>query len=232
MTDIVAVGFVPAAPLLVPAVAGGSAALDADLRDGCVSVVRRLCDTDVDAVVVAAGWHEGASWPCDATWDFGGFGVTRHPPDERPRLPWPLGIGAWLLDEAGYGGDRCFVTVGPNGRTHAEIGPSRVAVLVVGDGSARRTEKAPGHLDERAEPFDAGIARALAGGDIGALADLDAGLATDLMCAGAPVWRWLAAEISGRQVTTAELLSDTAPYGVGYFVSWWDLSDSPAAITR
>ena len=104
MTEIAAVGFIPSAPLLVPAVAGGSAALDADLREACRSVVRTVCETDADAVVVAATWQDAARWPSDATWGFEGFGVVREPADDRPRLPWPLGLGAWFLDDAGWDG--------------------------------------------------------------------------------------------------------------------------------
>ncbi|MBV9485966.1 MAG: hypothetical protein JO246_07895, partial [Frankiaceae bacterium] len=88
-------------------------------------------------------------------------------------------------------------------------------------GSSRRTEKAPGHLDDRAAGFDASIARALAGGDPVALGRIDPELATDLMCAGAPVWRWLAAALGDDRPTTADLLVDDARYGVGYFVAGW-----------
>jgi hypothetical protein len=224
VTDVAAVGFVPAAPLLVPEVAGGSAQLDAELRDACRSAVRRLCEAGADAVVVAATWREATSWPDDGIWDFTGFGVTGRGDDARPRLPWPLGIGAWLLDDAGWAGGRRYVSVGADGRSPAAFGAGRVAVLVVGDGSARRTEKAPGHLDERAEGFDAAAARAIATGDPAALEALDPELAAELMSAGAPAWRWLAGELGSRAVVEAELTSDTAPYGVGYLVGWWRVS--------
>lgn len=223
MSGITAVGFVPAAPLLVPEVAGGSAGLDADLRGACRSVVARLCEADPDAVVVVAGWGQGGSWPFDGTWDFHGFGVGRRDAGERPLLPWPLGIGAWLLDDAAWKGNRGFITVDPSGTPDQAVGP-RVAVLAVGDGSACRTEKAPGYLDDRAEPFDAAIAAAIRAGDIAGLGGLDETLAADLLCAGAPVWRWLATALAGQHVVEAELLAETAPYGVGYFAGFWRLS--------
>jgi hypothetical protein len=224
VNEITAVGFVPSAPLLVPEVAGGSAHVDEKLRDACRTVVTRLCATAPEAIVVAASWPNGGSWPSDGTWSFEGFGVKPRVAGKRPVLPWPLGIGAWLLDDAGWTGSRCYMTVGPDSETHAAIGPQRVAVLVVGDGSARRSEKAPGHLDERAADFDAVVARALADGDVGALGGLDPELAAALLCSGAPAWHWLAATIDARQVAGAELLSDTAPYGVGYLVAWWRLA--------
>jgi hypothetical protein len=214
----------PAAPLLVPEVAGGSAGLDEELRDACRSVVTKLCETNPEVVVVIANWSTGGSWPADGTWDFHGFGLPARDTGERPVLPWPLGIGAWLLDDADWQGDRGFATVGPDATTQLAIGPSRVAVLAVGDGTARRTEKAPGHLDERAEPFDAAVAAAIRDGNVEALGGLDANLASDLLCAGAPVWRWLATALAGQDVVEAELLADSAPYGVAYFAGFWRLS--------
>jgi hypothetical protein len=40
-----------------------------------------------------------------------------------------------------------------------------VGVVALGDGSARRSEKAPGYVDPRAAAHDADVAAALAGGD-------------------------------------------------------------------
>jgi hypothetical protein len=97
-------------------------------------------------------------------------------------------------------------------------------VLAVGDGSACRTEKAPGHLDVRAEAFDAAIAACLAAGDVEGLARIDPTLAAELMCAGLPVWRWLRAAMSGQAVVAADLTIDVAPYGVAYFVASWTLA--------
>ncbi|HVV74981.1 MAG TPA: hypothetical protein VHC43_03020 [Mycobacteriales bacterium] len=216
------VAFVPAAPLLVPQVAAGSADLDAGLREACVCVARRLTTAAEAGVTIVAPVAAGASWPANATWGFEGFGVAREPSDERPRLPWPLGIGDWLLDVIGWTGERHYVGVTPDSGTTgaAEID---AALLVVGDGSARRTEKAPGYLDERATGFDEVVATAIRAGDNAALGSIDQALADDLLCAGAPVWRWLSTRIGAGSVVEAELLADTAPYGVGYFAGWWRL---------
>jgi hypothetical protein len=213
----------PAAPLLVPQVAGGSAPLDDELRDGCRTLARRLSES-ADEIVVAAAVSGGGAWADDATWGFEGFGVIRQPPDPRPRVPWQLGIGAWLFDDIGWAGSRRYLAIDPDHPADIGLSPGS-AVLVVGDGSARRNEKAPGHLDDRAEPFDAAVARALETGDVAAIGSLDASLATELMCAGAPAWRWLADAIDGQRVIEAELLADSAPYGVGYLVAYWRLAD-------
>ena len=68
----------------------------------------------------------------------------------------------------------------------------RTALLVVGDGAATHTEKAPGYLDERAGPFDDAVAAALATADPAALAALDPALAADLWAAGRAPWQVLA----------------------------------------
>jgi hypothetical protein len=223
VSAITAIGFIPAAPLLVPQVAGGSAAVDADLRDSCRVVARHVAEATAQDAITVVAMTTTTNWPDAATWGFEGFGVPRQPPDPRPRLPWPLGIGDWLLDDIGWTGARDHVAVPADG-TSAPSATIADALLLVGDGSARRTEKAPGHLDDRAASFDAVIAAAIRDGDVAALRDLDPALAADLWCAGAPVWRWAMNLIDGRDVAEAALLSDTAPYGVGYFTGWWRLA--------
>jgi hypothetical protein len=146
--------------------------------------------------------------------------------DVRP-LPPSLAVAAWLLRDwtaapvegLGVGEqleqERCAAT----GRAVAGSA-GRVALLVMGDGSACRTVKAPGYLDERAEPFDAAVAAALAGADTRALAALDPELAQVLKAAGRAPWQVLAgaAEEAG---LGGELLHETSPYGVAYFVATW-----------
>jgi hypothetical protein len=86
--------------------------------------------------------------------------------------------------------------------------------LVVGNGSAKRTEKAPGHFDERAEGFDAALGASLRAGHPAA----DLGLARELWADVASI------------VELAELDDDlgpgqvdygAAPYGVQYWVVRW-----------
>lgn len=220
---LLAVGFVPAAPLLVPALAGAAASLDADLRDASLAAVKRLMDVAPSEIVVAAPVPSAGEWPSDTTWDFAGFGVRRPAEPRAARLPWPLGIGAWLLDEAGSQAPRRYLGIAADADPGDVQLPEGAAVLAIGDGSACRTEKAPGHLDPRAEAFDAGIADCLGAGDVARLAATDAELAAELMCAGLPVWRWLAVALAGQSVSASELTADVAPYGVGYFVASWTL---------
>jgi hypothetical protein len=93
-------------------------------------------------------------------------------------------------------------------------------LLVLGDGSARRSLKGPGYLDPRAEPYDAAVAAALACGDAAALARLDRADASELLVAGYDAWQAFAG-LAGDSSWQADLLYDDAPYGVGYFVASW-----------
>jgi hypothetical protein len=224
--SIRAVAFVPCAPLLIPQVAGGSAHLDKDVRAAGLRAVASAIGGGPDEVVVVAPAAPSGEWAQDSTWDFSGFGVARLPSDPRPTLPWALGIGAWLLDECGWEGSRRYLGVGPSSISPGlELSAGAdLAVVVVGDGSARRSERAPGHHDERAEPFDRTVADLLARGDSAGLGRLDPTVAGQLMCAGAPTWAWLAGVLDGAAVADAELMMHIAPYGVGYFVARWALS--------
>ena len=93
-------------------------------------------------------------------------------------------------------------------------------LLVVANGSATRTEKAPGHLDERAAAFDAAIGKALADGDLAALAEIDPALAAQLWAMpDAAALRALPGLVPS--VTSAQVDYDDAPYGVQYWVVRW-----------
>jgi hypothetical protein len=92
-------------------------------------------------------------------------------------------------------------------------------LLVVANGSARRTEKAPGHFDERAADFDKEIGAALAAGDPSALARIDFGPAEELWAPDAPAFMQLA---SAADVTDVDVDYDDDPYGVQYWVVRWE----------
>ena len=98
------------------------------------------------------------------------------------------------------------------------------ALLVMGDGTARRSAAAPGYLDERAEPFDTVVEQAFRDGDVAALAALDPDLARDLLAAGRPAWQVLAGALAATtpaRPRTRILYSD-APFGVAYLVATID----------
>ncbi|MEV0259738.1 class III extradiol dioxygenase subunit B-like domain-containing protein [Streptomyces sp. NPDC050617] len=234
---LVAAAVCPCPPLLVPEVAAGAAPELAELRDACVDAIAVLAAARPERLVVVGPAEQAGrgSHPQGAPGSFRGFGVdldVRLGPGEAAgerELPPSLAVGAWLLERTGWAaapveglgvgeplaGDRCR-DVGRETAASAE----RVALLVMGDGSACRTLKAPGYLDERAQGFDAEAARALGAADADALAALDEELAYELKVSGRAPWQVLAGAGAGAGLSGA-LLYDDAPYGVGYYVAAW-----------
>lgn len=94
---------------------------------------------------------------------------------------------------------------------------SPTGMLVVANGSAMRTEKAPGHLDPRAEDFDRRLGDALRAGD---LSGLDHELAAELW-ADTESLQWLAEEIH-LDPATCRVDYDDDPFGVQYWVMRWE----------
>jgi hypothetical protein len=224
-----AVAFCPSPPLLLPGVEGRPDADTSELRRACAQALTAMLAVRPEVVVVVGdGARPGERFGSGDAGDLRGFGVELRPPFDGPvrpggrRVPLAHTLGAWLLDEAGYSGTR--VGVGP-----AELAallrdlPGPVGLLAMGDGSARRSVKAPGYLDEGAAPFDATVAKALAAGDAAVLGALDAAEGQRLLATGVPTWRAVGAALAGRDVT-ARLLLDVAPFGVGYLVADWVLT--------
>ncbi|MFJ5234335.1 hypothetical protein ACIQBJ_31080 [Kitasatospora sp. NPDC088391] len=221
----------PCPPLLVPEVAAGAAEEAAGLREACLAAVRELAGVDL-VVVVGTGERAGV-WTEGGAGSFHRYGVAkavRLPLGgvDGPELPPALTVGAWLLEEAGVRVPTHAVAVRPDTATERLLGlgrglaelADRVGLLVLGDGSARRSVKAPGYLDERAEGHDREVARALGAADAPALAALDPELSAELMAEGRAPWQVLAGAAEGAALGGA-LRHDDAPYGVGYLVASW-----------
>lgn len=115
-------------------------------------------------------------------------------------------VGEWLLASR-------------DGRLAASSSDDRPDLLVLANGSACRSEKAPGHLDERAAAFDDRLGAALARGDLGALADIDVELGRELLAAGLTSLAGLAGW--GLEVASATVDLDDDPFGVKYWVVRW-----------
>ena len=239
---LVAAAVCPHPPLLVPGVAAGATGETDDLRAACDAAVAALLAAGPDLVVVVGAADRMAPFELGAWGSLRAYGVTvdvgradGHGTGAdvalpAPTLPLSLTVGRWLLDRAGATGsavpallfgvaadadrDRC-VEVGAALAGRA----GRVAMLVMGDGTGRRTPK-PGYLDARAEPFDGRVAETLAAGDPSALAGLDVGLADELLVQGRAAWQVLAGAAGGQRWQGA-VTYDAAPYGVGYLVATW-----------
>jgi len=221
------VAFVPASPVLIPEVAQGAAHELDDLRAACRTAIRAASNGAERIVLVGAGPSPRTYGP-GARGSLAGFGVDLTVQlgtgEAGPvQLPPSLTVGAWLVRDAladpppvtahAFPGEPVFP------RSFDPDPAGKAALVVVGDGSARRSTTAPGYFDPRAEGFDAAVAGALRDGRAADLA-VDAASAEELLIGGATVWAAIAGEL-GSRAWDARLLYDAAPYGVGYFVAVW-----------
>lgn len=227
---LVAAGVFPHPPVLVPQVAGGRAGELDGVRAACADAVARLLRSRPDLLVVVGGADSTRSYTEPVAGSLAAYGVDLHVGEGQAVLPLSLTLGRWLLE----GHDRCVpvscesvaLDAEPDecleiGRRLARRSP-RVAMMVMGDGSACRDEKAPGFHDPEAVPYDDHIADALDRGDADALAAIDPDTSARLLASGRAAWQVLAGAVDRRPVEAA-VLDYEAPYGVGYFVASWQL---------
>lgn len=237
---ITRVAVVPYPPLLVPELAPGYEQETASLREAVLSAARWL--TEVSPQWLAVGAYDGPATTAgpESHGTFAGYGV--HVPvslGERSDgavpavggagLPLPALVAGWLRERAGAHSVRVELL---DSRTPVEecvsLGKRLAAdsdcdaLLVLGDGSHRHGEFAPGRPDDRAPAFDTGVAAALAEVDLGALRDLDAELCAELGAVGRAPWQ-VAAGVADGQRWRGSLIYSGAPFGVGYHVVTWEL---------
>jgi hypothetical protein len=237
---IIAAALCPSPPLLAREVTGRDPVVP-ELRQACAEAVGRLVRCEPDVIAVVGPAPVTARWPADGLLDLSAYAPAPgqpRPPDDHPplSLPLPLRLGSRLLDQAGYAGARVLEAVGHDepaancaifGERIASSG-GRVGLLTMADGSARRSLRAPGYLDERAAPFDAAVEDAVRDGDLGALLGIDPVLAGELLAAGRPAWQVLAGALHRQpaaasvhdQPPAAEILYSGDPFGVAYLVAW------------
>jgi hypothetical protein len=232
---ILGAAFLPNPPVLVPAVASGAAGELEPLRDASRDALLRVYGSRTGRLAVLGPGDTSAMHSPVARGSLSAYGVSLDVHLGSPgcggavELPLSLTVGAWLVDQAlGPSTGAVGFSVGPDfaaSRAAVELLAMAesfpLALVVMGDGSARRSTTAPGYLDPRAEPFDAVVAAALSDGDGAALADLDERLGAELLAAGVPAWRAAGALLAGGSYD-AELLYADAPYGVGYFAAAWN----------
>jgi hypothetical protein len=252
---IIAAALCPSPPLLVRELTGADPVV-ADLRNACANAVHALLAARPDVIVVVGPGPGTTAWPADSRLNIAAFGgrparpadaraqaapaSNRAPAADNAGLPAPprpgpaplaVGLGGYLLDQAGYAGPRRLHSVSEDDQPAdclqlgKEIGDTaeRTGLLVMADGSARRGPRSPGHFDERAEAFDAEVDRALRAGDLRALEGIDPILARELMATGRPAWQVLAGATHG-----SALLADVTyagdPLGVMYVVGFFLVS--------
>ncbi len=224
---VVSAAVCPHPPLLVPEVASGAAHELDDLRTACLAAIEPLSAADRLLVVGSGAAPRPTSYDGSTSGSFGAYGA----PGVRVGtgdavLPLSLAMGAWLIEQTKAADlPRSYLAV-PTDASPAHClelgreiagGNDRIGLLVMGDGSARRSEHSPVHLHPRAEIFDTTVANALGRADSAVLAALDPDLAAELQAAGRAPWQVLAGVLETG--LTGDLAYHAAPYGVGYLVA-------------
>ena len=190
--SVVCAALVPAAPVLVPGLSGRVQPA-AEAQDGARSVLRQLIDSSPDKVVVVAeGDHDG-SFDQSADLALYRLGGLPRPQDGEiaagDLLPLPLAIGAALLDDAGWAGATSYrllntaISSSEAAAYGAQLddGDSRVGLLLLGNGSAKSSAKAPGSFDPNSEQFNAALLAMIEQGDRIAMSGLSADAAREQM---------------------------------------------------
>ncbi|TKK89091.1 hypothetical protein FDA94_11320 [Herbidospora galbida] len=212
---LVAAAVCPNPPLIVPSLAGEAAGELDPLRAACAAAVAVLHSASPDLVAVVGGAETGRVYPPSAAGTLRPWGGDVTVGSGAPVLPLSLTIGRWLLStsKVPLHLEALRHDTPPDGcRAVAQrVGElaGRVALLVMGDGSARLTEKSPGYLHPGAAAYAERMEAALVGGRT---AELDPDEAAEMWAAGRAAFQTLPA-------WPFDLLYADAPYGVAYYVT-------------
>jgi hypothetical protein len=220
---LVAAAVCPCAPALVPSVAAGGAEVVDRIRRASIEVAAHTAAARADALWVVGPGEQLRAFEPGAGGSLRRYGIDVRFGGERLELPEALTIGAYLLGSAAESAR--YLSVPPDlgpadcARRGAEIATSadRVALLVLADGSARRTTTSPGPYDERAAGFDEAAFGALLAGDAATLSAIDPALAEELWFGGRAALQVLGGAL-GTMSPPPEIMLDCRcdPLGVGY----------------
>lgn len=244
---------IPSPPILVPELCGAeSGALpghDGDprarLRAAVLGAARDLTAVTDRWIVVGTGASTEVFGP-EVVGTFRGFGAdvrialsSAAAAEADPQLPLPVLIAGWLRGQVAPAASaevRLVAVDTPvpdcvefGAKLRAELDNSEVrhGVLVIADGAATLSVKAPGYLDERAAAVQDGLDRALSTGDRTALRGLDPELCAELVLSGRAAYQVLAGLFD--RDPAVETRYRAAPFGVGYHVSLWRPTGTAAA---
>jgi len=176
--SLVGVALVPAAPVLVAELSGRLCPASAP-REAARSVIEQLISCAPDVIVMVAEGDHTEMFDNSAAMHLhrlGGMHRDDYAPGARI-LPIPLAIGAALLRDAGWFGPTQYqlldastaaVEAAKAGRELADVEP-RVGLLLLGNGSACTTPKAPGSFHPQAQEFNTEFVRAITEGDMSSI---------------------------------------------------------------
>jgi len=227
---ITGVAFIPSTPLLIDQISVDSDEALEHLRYSSMTAVQAVIETDPQVVLIICVGDATGAFRSPVSASFAGFGVDIEVSipiaTVGDQVPWTAGIAIHLLNQNGYDREVAVVTIATSEIELASTllavpikSPGRCALIVVADGSAGRSLKAPGYLIDGADEFDTGVVQAIATADAHALGELDLLEGDRVQAAGVAVWKAVGAAVQGD--FTAHLLFDQAPLGVGYFVATW-----------
>ncbi|WP_327187368.1 hypothetical protein [Streptomyces sp. NBC_01334] len=233
---LVAAAVLPCLPLLAFEADVGAPAAPERLRAACEEAVAAVLAEDPEIVAVvgpsvrsllhdegALGSSQDLELPVGVR-----LGQGRATEAPVSGLPMALSVGAWLLQQAGWSGPvrACELDDARSWPTNGEDGVNlagwadRVGLLVMGNGPTRAGADGARRPDPRAEEIDAGVAAALASGDVdGFFPNMDAGLARALGVSGRSPWQLL--DGADWDLTTHRLLYAETVDGVSCFVATW-----------
>ncbi|SIR86315.1 class III extradiol ring-cleavage dioxygenase family protein [Williamsia sterculiae] len=238
---LAAVVFVPSAPLLVPQLAGPSAADTAPVRTAALRAVAGLAATSRRWVIVGADADER---DVARVGTFRGFGVDvvvslapvdgrDHPAD--PGMPLSLLIGGWLRGRVGADVTARPLLVAPDLppadcaargaalRAELDADAEPVGVLVVADGSTRLGDTAPGGgFSPECRALQDDLDAAVGTGDRDGLIGLSVGAASGAGIGGRAAFQ-VAAGLDTDGRFHGETYYAAAPFGVGYIVARWSV---------
>jgi hypothetical protein len=235
---LVAAAICPSPPLLARELTGADPVVP-ELRAACADAVALALSSGPGLVALVGAAPLARRWDSGAELDLSVFAPPLRavrPGAAADGLPISLGLAGRLLDQAGYRGRRVLYSVAEDltaddcrglGGSLAGM-DGRVALIAMADGSARRSLKAPGYLDSRSGPFDAGVEQVIRSGDLDGLLGVDADLARELMATGRPVWQVLAGAAHGRRAAVQVHYRDD-PFGVLYLVASLDVNGAAEA---
>ena len=144
--------------------------------------------------------------------------VSQHPGEVAllTAEPRPENVSRGVVSSAGERvGRQLLLDVGYDG----QVVDRAAGLLVVANGSACRSEKAPGHLDERSFGYDQQLEAALRSGSPEALREVDVALGQELWAHDVPALVALGERVCGP--VSAEVDHADDPYGVQYWVVRW-----------
>jgi len=249
---LIAAAVLPHPPLLIPAIAGGAAGELDGLRQACQFAIGQVIQSNPDVVLVVGGANEPATFEAGAVGSLSGFGLdfaVRLPgtrvtgggqltgASAQQELPLSLTVAAYLLSEAsvatavrGHAVDYRMSSSKAQyvGAELADVNP-RVAMVVMGDGSACLSVKAPGYVVDGAKEWQQHVDALFAAADFKAMGQLTEVDADRFWVDGRAAWQVLAGAAMSKPSDGAQEVGSSkwardihyakAPLGVQYLVA-------------